>query len=220
MRPLTIITILITLFTFLIIPFHVSAVEEPNYFTLKGGLYSPQGDLADEDFDNGYTAEFNFGHYFSPFWSLDFGVGYLRATSSFEGSDTDPSLGSFSFEQDNVASAIPITLTAKGHIPLDVVELYGGVGAGIYFVFFDADIETTLAEPLDNVSIDADDTVFGYHVLGGANLNITRSFYVGLEGKYLWTSEAEGEDKIFGQPLTIKAKLTGYTITGVLGFRF
>jgi len=51
----------------------------------------------------------------------------------------------------------------------------------------------------------------------GVNFNIGPKFFVGAEGRRIWTNEAEFEGTLFGFPARAKTDLSGYTVTGQFG---
>ena len=130
-------------------------------------------------------------------------------------SGTDATLGAYT-EEDTVA-VIPLTVTAKGVLPLDRLELFAGGGLGVYFATLSGDLTTT---NFGSFSIDDGDMVLGLHLTVGGIYNITERFFFGIDGKYLSTQEAEYEGAAFGQTFTVKGDLTGYTINGMFGYRF
>jgi opacity protein-like surface antigen len=187
-------------------------VDNPNYVTFKGGIYSPESDDL-EDFDTGFNVEIAFGHYFHRNLALELGVGYFETEATFSG--FDPILFGSWREEDEI-TAIPLTLTAKGVLPLRNVDIFAAAGIGLYFVHGEADISTSA---FGSFSFDDDDTVFGFHLGLGGNFNITENIFLGIEGKYLW-AEAEFEESVFGVPIELDADLEGFTVTGNIGFRF
>jgi len=197
-KGLMILTMGILLIIFLPCAAIGGAVENPNYFTLKAGIYSPESDDL-EDFDTGFNGEFSFGRYFYTNFALELGIGYFNTEATFSG--LDPILGSWR-EKDEV-TVIPLTLTAKGIYPTQYVDLFGGVGIGLYFAHGEGDLSTSAFGPF---SFDDDDTVFGFHLGLGANFSITESVFFGIEGKYLWAG-AEFEDTILGIPVELDADL-------------
>lgn len=185
-------------------------VDKPSYFTLKGGIYSPQSnDL--EEFDTGFNGELSFGYYFHRNFALEIGVGYFQTQASFIG--FDPILGVWS-EEDKITT-VPLTLTAKGVYPTQYVDVFGGAGIGLYFASGESDLLIG-AFPF---SFDDSDTVFGFHLGLGANFSITENVFFGIEGKYLWAG-AKFEEDILGIPVDLDADLDGYTVTANIGFRF
>ncbi len=178
----------------LLLPLAANAQEKSNYIVGKLGFYSPTGDLDDLEFDTGFNGQIAFGHYFHKNFALEGGIGYVQTDSDLSGLDWE-------------GSAIPITVTAKGILPLDTVELYAGVGIGLYF----ASLEVTVP---GFPSVDDDDTVFGSHLTLGANFDFSESVFFGVEGTYVITGEAE----FFDDPEGVS--FDGFTLTGSVGYRF
>jgi opacity protein-like surface antigen len=185
--------------------------ENPNYVAVKAGIYSPTGDL--DDLDTGFAGEVVFGHYYSPTFALEGGIGRFETDGSF--TEIIPFFGTVT-EKDE-ASATTISLTLKGVHPTEIGELYIGGGIGIGFVDIDIDIITT---SMGTASISDSDTVFGFQLLAGANFNITDKCFFGVEGKYLITDDAKVSGTLFGIPVETEGNANGFIITGVLGFRF
>jgi len=167
----------------------VSAFAEnlPNYAALKLGGYFPMASDV-EDFDNGFYGELALGHYFSPNFAAELGVGYTTTSDNFLFADFDLTI-------------IPVTVGVKGSLPMGIFEPYAMAGLGAYF--------TELESIHDSSS--ENDTAFGYYLGLGANFNITKSFLLGLEGKYFWAEpNFAGED----------VKVDGITATFNIGYRF
>lgn len=175
-----------------ILPISALAQDKPNYIMAKGGGFFPTGDLDNEDIGNGFFGELSVGHYYNPNVALELGVGLLIADS-----DT------FSADLDRVW-AVPVTLTAKGIVPVDNFELYAGLGGGVYYT--EADLNPSTGDTISD-----SDWLAGGHVLLGFNYNVSQVVFFGVEGRYLFTTEAQYED--------IKVNLTGFTLTGTIGVR-
>ncbi|HHP7234726.1 MAG TPA: outer membrane beta-barrel protein [Desulfobacterales bacterium] len=180
----------------------LAAFGQDNYLAFKAGFYTPNGDLTDDgaDFDSGFSGEIAWGHYVTPNFVLEPVVGYFETDDSF----SDP-LASFSFD----ISVIPITITAKGIMPLQFGEVYLGAGIGLYYTQIDADVTFMGMSASDDDS----DTVFGGQIVAGANFDLASNWFLGFEGKYLLTEEAEAFDDSLG------ADLNGYILSAVLGYR-
>lgn len=179
------------------------AVEKANYFIVKGGIYSPESnDL--EDFDKGFNGEIAFGHYLTQNLALELGLGYFQTDTS----ETVYLNGFGDVRVDAEVTSIPLTLSIKGIYPIGNVELIGIAGFG--FVYFTKG-EITISD----VSLDDDDTPYGFHLGGGLNYNITKNIFIGLEGKYLWAS---AEFNTSGMKLD--ADLDGFVMTANIGIRF
>ena len=199
---------------------------------IKAGVYDPTGDLDDAEFDTGFNGEVAFGRYVIPNLAVELGVGYWQTEASYGGVFVDPTLGVVTFSEDDEVQVIPITLTVKGVLPADMFELYLGGGIGWYFASYDTDAwmsGTVMDTPFrGSISFDDDDNVFGGHVVAGALINFSERFFFGVEGKYIWTAEAEASgtaqvivDSTFVPvPIHMEGDLNGYTVTGVLGVKF
>jgi len=191
-------TILVLIMT-LVFLWPISAIgqERRDYIIAKGGTYSPTGGLDDLDFGTGFNGEAAWGHYFLPnFVALEAGAGF--------------------FESDNVR-VVPFVVTAKVIYPTGKWELFSEFGVGAYFAKFKGTFSYAY---LGNISVDDDDVVFGLNLGFGVNYNITQEFFLGIEGKYLLTSDAEFEGSAAGGSVKLEPDLNGYTVTAVLGFRF
>ena len=195
--------------------------NKTNYVSVKGGIYSPTNDL--DDFKTGFNGEITLNRYLSPYFALDATVGYFHTNNSENGIflTSLPGEGIISpiaYSGDFDINAVPVTATAKGIRPLDIGELYAGVGTGVYFV--GGDLDVNVSDVLKISSSDTD-TVWGMQLLAGVLFDINDTFFVGIEGKYILTGGVELEDEIYG----IKVEypdfdLDGYTVSALLGFSF
>lgn len=197
---------------FLVIAFLLSAnlslaadeSDKPaNYLAIKGGIYSPSdrfklanipGDSTVHRLDSkiGFDGEVAIGHYFLPMLAIELSGGYFESKGSAEvATGTDAKL-----------RVIPALATAKVLLPLGGLEPYGEVGVGAYIS------KVLRDEPLNDLSTKA---TFGLHAGAGINFNVTNAFFIGLEGRYLWTENSWGAADV---------KLDGFTTTAALGFRY
>ena len=172
------------------------------YIALKGGFYSPTSeDLRDNGFKTDLNVEAVIGMYANKNLALEFGSGYFQTDSSVSGAG--------GFHEKAEISVVPVIATIKAVLPIDFVELYGGGGVGLYVVNFD---DKGFDPVAGSFSGEDNDVVIGGHLVAGANIDITRKVFLGVEGKYLFTTEAK--------LLSSRVNLAGYTVTGVLGIRF
>jgi outer membrane protein W len=147
-----------------------------NYGVLKGGIYSPQNDQLTQ-FGTGFNGELAFGHYFNKNFAMEFGSGYFQTTRS---SNNTPNA-------DLTFSVVPVTLALKGIIPVDkAVELYGIGGGGAYFLW--TSTSTSVNNQFNSSTSISSQTLAGGFLGLGATFKITPTVFLGLEGKYLWTS--------------------------------
>lgn len=186
-------------------PAHADS-KNPNYLVLKGGIYAPQNDKLDK-FDTGFNGELAFGHYFNRNLAVEIASGFFetRATQNAR-------LGISSAQATLDINVVPLTVALKGIIPLDIWELYGIGGGGAYFLWTDSKVST---DSQSSSSSDKYNQTLGGGFLGvGASVKVSPTVFLGLEGKYLWTSA-----------LTLKnidtdVNLNGFIATFNLGFLF
>lgn len=168
-----------------------------NYISLKAGLYTPTGGF--EDYKASANLELAFGRYIKPYFVLEGTAVFLHA----EG-DTLPGV------RDTDMTSPGFLLTPRGVYATGIVELIGGVGIGVYFPRLEIYFDAPQTEKVDETA-----TVVGAHALAAVNINVTRLWYLGVEGKYTTTGDA----KFFeGSPLGMD--LNGFSILGAVGIRF
>ena len=175
--------------------FPFQSFAENYYLSFKPGGYIPQynhGFLTDEKFDTGPNFEVVFGKYVNSNLAGELGAGYFQTKGEFSATRTQLK------EQ-----VFDIFYTLKGLIPMGPVELYGGGGFGVYIskasFYPDHEVNTNL----------------GLHVLVGGNYNIDDRLFVGLEGKYLWSSASFSNGAV-----TVDAQLDGIFVNAIVGFKF
>lgn len=180
--------------------------KNPTYLVLKGGIYSPQNDKLDK-FDTGFNGELAFGHYFNRNLALEIASGFFETRAT-----KDARFGISSAQATLDINVVPLTVALKGIIPLDIWELYGIGGGGAYFLWTDSKVST---DSRSSSSSDKYNQTLGGGFLGvGASVKVSPTVFLGLEGKYLWTSA-----------LTVKnidtdTNLNGFIATFNLGFLF
>jgi len=180
--------------------------RNPSYLVLKGGIYSPQNDKLDK-FDTGFNGELAFGHYFNRNLAGEIASGFFgtRATrnASSEISSAQATLD---------INVVPLTVALKGIIPLDIWELYGIGGGGAYFLWTDSKVST---DSRSSSSSDKYNQTLGGGFLGvGASVKVSPTVFLGLEGKYLWTSALTVNN------IDTNTNLNGFIATFNLGFLF
>ena len=180
--------------------------KNPSYLVLKGGIYSPQNDKLDT-FDTGFNGELAFGRYLNRNLAVEFASGYFASRAT---KDARTEISSAQATLD--LNVVPLTLALKGIIPLDIWEIYGIGGGGAYFAWSDSKVST---DSRSSSSSDKYNQTLGGGFLGaGVSVKVSPTVFLGLEGKYLWTSA-----------LTLKnidtdTNLNGFIATFNLGFPF
>jgi opacity protein-like surface antigen len=189
-------------------------VWRANYAQVKLGAFQPTGDLDDADFDAGPLASVAYGRYLTRYLSVETSIeGFGTQNDDIRGTNTIA--GSYELENTLAASAFLVTL--KGEYPVGPVSFFGGIGGGFYVVTLDSDIDTSM---IGDFSIDDDDSVFGAHVVAGANYDITDRFFIGLEGMYRWTDDVDLSETVALIPIEYSGDLSGFSVTVNAGFRF
>lgn len=194
-----------------LVPFSGFGQEYKSDLALKAGIYAINGDL--DDFDPGFSGELAYGRYVAPNLKMEFGVGYFECDDSFNRFKTG--LGWVS--EKNELSVIPITATAKISLPGETWEAFGGVGFGVYLADFKSGVRQS---NLGSFTLDDSDTAFGAHFVAGANFNVSKRWYVGFEGKYIFTTDVRFEQTVSGTPVFAEGDLDGMLATVVVGYRF
>ena len=198
------VSILFCVLFIIILSFPVTGLadgKKGGYALLKAGAFFPTEDLDDADFDTGFGGELVLGTYYNPNLALECGIGYYQ---------TDRSVRFQDIKEEDDLFIVPITANIKGVLPLRGVELFGGGGFGVYFVHIDADVSgSNLADIGDD---DDSDVVLGAHVMAGANVDISRKIFLGIEAKYIFTDDAD----LFRSDVN----LDGFVLTGSIGYRF
>lgn len=187
-----------------------------NYLALKGGFYSPSAEFdlgnvnaesaLDGTADTGVAGEIAFGHYFSPAFALEFGIGYFRSKGTFASANA----GGRELKFD----VIPVIASAKVFVPVGSVFPYGEAGIGAYFTQF---------EVTDSLNSFEGSTTFGAHVGAGLNIDVSESVFVGLEMRYVWAEPSFGDQdlNLNGEDYALNGfNLNGFTTTFVLGLGF
>lgn len=178
------------------------ALGESGYLGARVGAVLPKHDDL-EGFDNGFSFEAVIGRRVSPNLALEASLGRFGINAS--GSFFDPDTG-VTFDAEMDISAIPLTASVKAIAPLDQVELYGLLGAGLYFLSSEIRVTGGLAG-----SASDDATALGLHLGGGFAAHVSPQVKLGAELKYVM-----GSAKLFDSSNHFDSMLIG----GSLGFVF
>ncbi|BHH82227.1 outer membrane beta-barrel protein [Desulforhopalus sp. 52FAK] len=191
------------------------AETRQNYMQLKLGALFPTSDLDDGGFDDtGFSGTFAYGRYLSDHLILEGSIDL-----SGQGNDDEASSNGVagSYSKDSSLATQAILLTLKGEYPLGPVDLFGGGGVGLYGTYICADIES---DALGDFDVDDNDSVFGVHVVAGANYNINDRFFLGLEAMYRWTEDIDISATTASIPFEYNGDLSAVIVTFNAGFRF
>jgi opacity protein-like surface antigen len=196
--------------TFLI-PINVLA-KSPFYISFKPGIYAPQSSDLDE---TGFNGEIAFGYRFNPYIAGELGIGYFYTEAEKK------VVGPTYVDREHFdIDVYPVTLALKVILPYKKWEFFGLAGAGVYIVSAPYDVDDYDYHCDSHHCYYDYDYDYNYDVrLGGflgagIHYNITRTIFVGVEGKYLWTDKVNLED------LELKFNMDGIIATAVVGIRF
>ena len=202
----------LVLFVLLLVAFAPTdalAQGQQYYMALKPGAFFPQGDL--EDWDTGFSGELAFAKRYSNNLAVELNVGWYNLDESERASGVVNGV-TYSGGASADLDIFPFALTVKGILPFDRFELYGLAGIGAYFARAEVDGSATVNNLSYSASDSDSDTAFGFTIGLGVNYNISPSWFVGAEGKYLFTSDVT----LFG----VDTNLNGIIALGVIGYRF
>lgn len=184
-----------------------------NYIQGQAGMFLPAADLDDADFDNGFNGSFSYGRYLTEYLKVE-GTLDLSAMDR-DSSGVNSTTGNYS--RDDQLSASGILVALKGEYPAGPFDLFGGVGIGMYGIQLNSEVDSQRFGSFDK---DDSDTVFGAQLSLGTNYNINERFYIGVEGKYRWTEDADISMTTAAVPIAYSGDLSGYSVAFTAGWRF
>ena len=184
-----------------------------NYVIVDLGFYQPADDLDESGFGTGINFSAAYGRYIAKHLIFEAGLGFYYTDREFL--RNAPIAGNYT--QEDTIGVSPITVSLKGAFSAGIAEFYGGGGIGGYFFVLNSDIT---ASNLGTFSVDDDDIALGAHVVAGVNFNITRRFFIGVDGKYYWTDTVSVSKRVADIPVIYTGDLNGYAVNFVFGFRF
>lgn len=208
MKKIPLIITLVLLLALWYLP--TGAVAEDSYVTFKGGWSAPLDDSGDSD--NGAAWEIAAGHNFTPNFGVEFGIGRFEN----EGSDSGATPPGREWNSTRKITVTPVTVTARGILPLEKLSLYAGAGIGLYFW----EGETDCTYQGGSLSIKGDDRVSGVHIVAGLEYNFTPEVFAGVEAKWVVTENIEysgANDEVAGKT---SGHINGKIYAAKVGFRF
>lgn len=182
------IKMLFILTAFILFPVSALGQDMHSFLAVKPGGHFFKGDLEEEHHVVAFYGQLVYGYKLHPNFSLQGEIGYLH--SGISGG--------------NDIHGVPIALSVTGIYPYRNFELFIGGGLGLYF--------TQYKGKLNGVPVDDKDKVLGGHLFIGADYNIGANFFIGIEGKYIFTEKAEYSGE--------KVNLNGFATALRLGLRF
>ena len=201
--------VLIVLFVGVFASSDALAQSQQFYMALKPGAFFPQGDI--EDWDTGFSGELAFAKRYSNNLAVELNVGWYNLDESERVSGVINGV-TYSAGASADLDIFPFALTVKGILPFDIFELYGLAGIGAYYARAEVEGSATVNNLFYSASDRDSDWAAGFTIGLGFNVNVSPSWFIGAEGKYLFTSDVT----LFG----VDTNLNGIMALGVIGYRF
>lgn len=145
----------------------VHAAELGQYVQMKAGAYF----TPTESFDPGTGIDLVYSVRSLPYAAVDTAVGYYRAERGASG----------------FLSAVPLTVSVRGILPLPLLDVYAGGGGGVYY---------KMAGGLTELPADHSEFSFGYHANAGIEVPTTSRLSLLLDFKYAVVNQ--GKFKSYG----------------------
>lgn len=185
--------------------------QKKSYMIMKGGMFYPRGDL--DGLDDGFNGEIAYGYRFHPNIAVELGSGYLKASGTGRAI-----VGGVDVKVEDEIYAIPATVAIKGTARLKKnMEIYALAGIGAYFV----DFKETVSAGGRSLSMSDSSVVPGVFVGTGISYDINDKFFLGFEGKYIFTDDVELKDRLAGVgDVHANFNVEGFTGTVNIGVRF
>ena len=162
-------------------------------------MIAPQHDDM-QYYDNGFALEGAVGFRLNDNFALEFSLGRFSVSGEVNGYVAG--IGNVTVTDDIVA--YPLLATARVTAPLGAVEMFGLVGAGVYFI--SSNVKATAG--YYSLTNSDSDTPFAVHFGGGMNIRVSPHALLGAESKYVVGKATLYEEKGNFDSLTIRAALT------------
>ena len=170
-------------------------------------------DLEEAEFDGGVNGSLSYGRYLFKYLVVEATIGGFATGEEFEG---DTSLAG-DYTRTDTIFVNTLLATVKGEWPIGPVRVFAGGGVGAYFLTLRSDMET---DRLGDFESSQSDSVIGVHGVAGAYYDITRRFFIGLEGMYYQTDDIEIDEEAATIPVHYDGNLNGVTLAMTCGFKF
>ncbi|NDY41456.1 outer membrane beta-barrel protein [Dissulfurirhabdus thermomarina] len=184
-----------------------------SYFAGQLGAFVPGDDLDDADLHTRTAFLLSYGYHLTPTLSVEGAAGYAAAHGDH--SRFYPVVGYTDVDM-NLA-VLPLTVSLVGHLPLGRLELEGGGGVGLYYAYFDGDLDNFW---WDHRTFNDSDFVTGVHLEAAVTYRFASRFSAGISARRWWTQEAGFHDSVHGVAVRLDANLDGWVVGGRIGFQF
>lgn len=170
------------------------ALAAGSYLGLKLNKFTPNsGDY--DGFDSAIGFEIDFGNRISPNSAIEIGLLYQAPEGDFYIYDDFYGMGMVA---EATVTTIGIPFTFKGIMPLadNKFDIFLGVGCGLYYSKLEMDVDVEYQGWKDSVSDSINGYGYGFHLVGGADVNVTPNLAVGGEIKWDYQYTLFDEDQV------------------------
>jgi hypothetical protein len=177
-----------------------------------GGSYFTD-DLEAAEFEGGVNGSLSYGRYLFKYLVVEASIGGFATGEEFKGNTARAG----DYTRTDTIFVNTLLATVKGEWPIGPVRLFAGGGVGGYFLNLHSEMET---DSLGDFESSQSDSVVGVHGVAGAYFDITRRFFLGLEGMYYQTDDIEIDEEAASIPVSYEGNLDGFTLALTCGFKF
>ncbi len=186
--------------------------EKPlkRYIGINGGVFIPNNDGSNSqlgliNFTNGYDVGFIVGTRFNKHFSLETNIDVY-------GADTKSAIRSGNSSITSTVTIIASSLSAIAILPLDNFDVFAGIGGGYYY----NNIKETSTTSGISTTSRSNSACFGYQLLSGVDIKISKRFAVRAEYKYI------SDDPVFTVTGNTKRSINfgGSIVNGGILFRY
>lgn len=144
-----------------IVSVHAEELRQQSVQLKAGGYFT-----ASKSFDPGTGIDLVYSVKPLPYAAVDASIGYYRAEQGANG----------------FLSALPLTVSARAILPLSMVDLFAGGGAGVYY---------KMAGGLTELPADHSEFSLGYHVNAGIEVPTSNGLSLLLDCKYAFVNQGK-----------------------------
>lgn len=154
---------------------------DKGYLAVKGGIYLPNGEgsSGDEngfnDLGTGYNAELALGYRPESYVAFELGSGIYGSSGTVSDPTTSNKI---------TATCVPVTLTVKGIVTFERLDLFAGVGGGYYFGTVEQKKTSTAGNITSTDSQSSHGGALGYLLTAGGDFKVSDRFGVGADFKW------------------------------------
>lgn len=188
-----------------------------SYVAIKGGAFLPNskdGSTTSSNrgfgnFATGWNGEIAAGYRPESYAAVELGLGYFATDATI----SDATAGT---NNKYKAFSVPVTVTAKGILPLGRLECFAGAGLGYWFG--QVNYRHFAASGAKDLERNVNAGAVGYQLVTGADYRVTERLDLGAEVK--WASVKPEFDQVETAGTKVKWEFGGTNVNLVLKYRF